>query len=215
MLEINSGESSTLATIRPMMHLREQICRIHRSVMYDFPIYSHHSTQPIPMNYLPKTHQPLFIALVYLLNAACLVADEGNPRHEAEQALSLSELPIPCQNLLQNLAIDAQPEEIEKERKKGTILYEAEFFVDGREIEVEMTEDGYLLVLEEQIALDQTPQAVKNAIDRRSEEGRAIRITAVTKVIYEVEIEGRRNKQVFDASGRNLRPSKSIERDDD
>jgi len=165
-----------------------------------------------------KIHRTTPYAL--LLGVACMLSGvwlfaEDEPDEANREHPSLSELPAACQSLLKNLSLTGQPVELEKERHGDSLLYEVEFLDNGRETEVEMTEDGYLIVIEKTVEPEQIPAAVHRAIDWQSAEGRAVRVTAVTRVVYEVEIEGRRNKAIFDATGKNLRSRKSSESNDD
>jgi len=73
--------------------------------------------------------------------------DEGDDddEDEDEEEISLDDVPAAVKATILEEAGDADIEEVVKETEDGQIIYEAEFEVDGKEIEIEVAEDGTLL----------------------------------------------------------------------
>jgi hypothetical protein len=69
---------------------------------------------------------------------------------EKEEKVSFDQLPKAVQETIQKETAGGEIEEIEKETKEGTVVYEAEFTKDGKEFELTVAEDGKVLSLEEE-----------------------------------------------------------------
>jgi len=69
--------------------------------------------------------------------------DEGED--EDEEEVSLEDVPAAVKATILKEAAGAEVEEVAKETEGGQIIYEAEFEVDGKEIEIEVAENGTLL----------------------------------------------------------------------
>lgn len=62
-----------------------------------------------------------------------------------EMLMKLSDLPQSVKNTLATEASGGDIKEIEKSRKNGNVIYEAEVVIDGMEYEIEIASDGRLL----------------------------------------------------------------------
>jgi len=72
--------------------------------------------------------------------------DDGDEdEDEDEDEVSLDEVPAAVKATILKEADGAEVEEVEKEIEDGKVVYEAEFEVDGQEVEIEVAEDGTLL----------------------------------------------------------------------
>ncbi len=71
--------------------------------------------------------------------------DDEDDEDEDEQEVSLDDVPAAVKETILKEAGDAEIEEVVKETEDGQTVYEAEFEVDGKEIEIEVAEDGTLL----------------------------------------------------------------------
>jgi len=73
--------------------------------------------------------------------------DEGDDddEDEDEEEVSLDAVPAAVKATILKEAAGAEIEEVVKETEDGQIIYEAEFEVDGKEIEIEVAENGTLL----------------------------------------------------------------------
>ena len=100
-----------------------------------------------------------------------------------------------------------------REVEKGNTVYEVKLDADGRKIDLDVTPDGRILVAEEQIAVEATPEAVKRGLAASAKYGqwlvkRAEKVTATdgTPDKYElVVVEGKRKAELtFSADGKLL-----------
>jgi uncharacterized membrane protein YkoI len=72
--------------------------------------------------------------------------EEGDDdEDEIEEEISLDEVPLAVKATMLKEAAGAEIEEVVKETEDGQIVYEAEFEVDGQEVEIEVAPDGTLL----------------------------------------------------------------------
>ncbi len=125
-----------------------------------------------------------------------------------EKEITKKDLPKAVAITLAKYAGDAKIKEIEREEiyavvrlvklKKPRVVYEAEFMQNGREVEIEIAENGKFLGKEvdddddddeKEITLDQVPAAVKATI--LAEAGK--------NKIEEIEVETRRGKKIYEA----------------
>src|SRR5579862_3073521 len=63
-----------------------------------------------------------------------------------EDRVALEQLPAPVRATLQQRAAEGKIDEVKKETEKGKTTYEAEATIGGKEYEIEVAEDGTLLV---------------------------------------------------------------------
>ena len=83
------------------------------------------------------------------------------------QALELADLPSAVQNTVKRELGSAHIDEIERDTEDGKVVYKIEAeTTDGREIELDVAEDGTLLEKEEEVRLTDVPAAVRATIER-------------------------------------------------
>jgi len=98
--------------------------------------------------------------MVCLLSAGLFTAD-------TLQALELADLPSAVQKTVKRELGSAYIDEIERDTDDGKVVYEVEAeTADGREIELEVAEDGTLLEKKEEVRLADVPAAVRATIER-------------------------------------------------
>jgi hypothetical protein len=97
--------------------------------------------------------------------------------------------PVPpaARAALQKLAGDAKISKIGVEREHGVLLYEAEWEKDGREVEAEVTADGDLVELEEEMSMRDLPPAVRKAVEGRFTGASKVEVEKKIVVVYEIE----------------------------
>ncbi len=66
-------------------------------------------------------------------------------KRKKEEKVTIDQVPAAVKATILKEAKGAKIKEIEKETKKGKTIYEAEFVVDGKEIEIKVAADGKLL----------------------------------------------------------------------
>jgi hypothetical protein len=69
---------------------------------------------------------------------------------EAQQNLSLEDLPPAVRATVDREVADGDITEIEEERERGRVVYEVEFLQSDREFEIEVAPDGTLLKRKEE-----------------------------------------------------------------
>jgi len=127
---------------------------------------------------------PACIAICVLTFAAFSVAQE--------KQIKRSELPAAVQK-----AVDAQSEGatvkgFSQEREKGKTYYEAEMIVNGHSKDVLMDPTGAVVEVEEEVALDSLPAAVKDGLQAKAGSGKLVKVESLTKhdklVAYEAQV---------------------------
>lgn len=109
------------------------------------------------------------------------------------QALELAELPEAVRETIERELGGASLEKIERHTEEGTIRYEVDAEMgDGRQIDLDVAEDGTLLQKKEEVHLTDVPAAVRATIKR--ELGGVMpeqveRVTEKGNIYYEVEAE--------------------------
>ncbi len=138
---------------------------------------------------------------VFLLFLSFLFSAPAFAQNErAERAFA--ELPEACQAIVHSYSDDIVLQEVEFEREGGADVYEVEFLADGVPTELEITSDGEIVKVEQIVRYEDLPEALKQAIDWSPDSKRRIKITKTTRIIYEVQIEGQRGHQSYNALGK-------------
>jgi len=176
----------------------------------------------------------LITALALGLSAALAVpvlADGDEDEEEITLEQLRKEAPAAAKTI-EEQAKGAEIEEIEKETRKGKVVYEAEFVVRGKEIEIEVAPNGTLLSreveddddddeAEEEVTIKQVPAAVRATILKVLKEAKGAKIEEIEKetrkgkVVYEAElvVGGKEIEIRVDPAGKLL--SREVEDDDD
>lgn len=87
----------------------------------------------------------LMVGLVFVWYQPAF-ADEG----EQEQVVTLEQLPPAVRKTLQREGSEGTLGEVEKEIKRGRIVYEADIVLDDKEYEISIAEDGTLIGKEQE-----------------------------------------------------------------
>jgi uncharacterized membrane protein YkoI len=107
-----------------------------------------------------------------------------------EEKVSLNEVPEAARNTILHEAAGHKVREIEKETGNGRTVYEAEWKVDGKEVEVKVAADGKLLEREMEVALKDVPAAARETILKEaagSKVAEVEKVVAGDRVTYEAE----------------------------
>ena len=117
-----------------------------------------------------------------LLPVACANAKEVQ--------VTIDQVPQAVREAILKEAGEAKIDEIEKETKGDKVTYEADWKVDGKEVEITLAENGTILAREQEITLEQAPQAVREAILKAAGDNKikeVSRITRGNKTLFEAE----------------------------
>lgn len=101
--------------------------------------------------------------------------------------VTLEEIPVKAREALLRLAGDSKITEVEVEKERGIVVYEAEWIADGVEVEAEVTADGVLLEIEEGVRPENVPEAVRATAANALAGAPQIHYEKHTIVFYEAE----------------------------
>ena len=154
-------------------------------------------------------------------SAGPAAADEGKPAGEKaakEKKISLDEVPEAARNTILHEAAGNMVREIEQETENERTVYEAEWKVDGKEVEVKVTADGKLLERETEIALKDVPEAARETILKEaagSKVNEVEKVVAGDRVAYEAEwkADGKEIEITVSTAGKVLK--REVEEEDD
>jgi hypothetical protein len=97
-----------------------------------------------------------------------------------------------------------------QEKEKGQTYYEAEMTVSGHSKDVLIDANGNVVEVEEQVALDSLPAAVKEGLHAKAGTGEIVKVESLTKhdklVAYEavVKTDGKKKEIQVDPNGKLL-----------
>ena len=117
-----------------------------------------------------------------------------------EKPVKLSDLPPAVQKAIEAQTKGAEIKGISTETEKGKTLYEAETRLNGHGRDLLFDKTGTLVEVEEETALDAIPAPARSAIEKKSANGKVLKVETVTsgsKVSYEAEIEKNGKKSEF------------------
>jgi hypothetical protein len=121
---------------------------------------------------------------------ACLVFVGGVQAEEKH--IKRSELPPAVEKTVKQVSKDATIRGFSQETEKGKTTYEAEMLVNGHSKDVEMDASGEILEVEEQVALESLPAAVKDGLTAKAAGGKILKVESLMKhgklVAYEAQI---------------------------
>jgi hypothetical protein len=125
----------------------------------------------------------------------------------ADQKLQLKDAPAAVQKGVADNLKGATLKGLSKEIEGGKTTYEAETTLDGRSRDFVLDRSGRLLELEEEMATDAVPAAVKTALEAH---GRIVKVESVTRgtrVTYEgtVEKAGGKSTVALDGNGKAIK----------
>lgn len=139
---------------------------------------------------------------MFALTAAVVLAT-GAGLFASEKKIQLKNMPAAVQKAVEEHTKGSTIVGYVEEHEDGKVFYEAETKVSGRTRDLLFDANGVLVEVEEEVAADTLPAAVKTALSTR---GKVLKVEAVTKgsiVTYEAEVEknGKKSEVVMDARG--------------
>ncbi len=140
------------------------------------------------------------VALVSLLGAGTVASQEVKIRR--------SELPAAVERTVAAASQDGKVTQITKEKEKGETVYEAEILKDGHVKTIEMNDQGSILEIEEEVALENLAPQIKAGLEAKAGAAKIVKVESVTKggnvVAYEadVSLNGKRSEIKVDANGK-------------
>jgi uncharacterized membrane protein YkoI len=146
------------------------------------------------------------VAVPTLLLSATLFAQE--------KKIKQSDLPPAVEKTVVAQSRGAQIRGFSEETEDGQVRYEAELMINGHSRDIEMDASGAIVEVEEQVAMDSLPAAVKDGLQGEAGKGKLIKVESVTKhdklVAYEAQVVtgGNKSEVQVDADGKPLDPEK-------
>ena len=123
----------------------------------------------------------------------------------SERKIAMKDLPPAVQQAIKDQG-GATVRGLAKEVDKGKTLYEAELTVNGHSKDIMFDEQGTMVSVEEESALDQIPPAARTAIAKATGSGKVSAVEKLTEgghVFYEAKVTkgGKTSEVKVDASG--------------
>lgn len=112
---------------------------------------------------------------------------------DSEKKVKMEQLPAAVQKTVKEQSKGATIRGFSKEVEKGKTFYEAELTVNGHAKDMLIDENGTVVEVEEEVALDSIPAAAKAAIQKGAGTGKILKVESITKggalVAYEAQIQ--------------------------
>jgi hypothetical protein len=127
-----------------------------------------------------------------------------------EQKIQRSELPPAVEAKVAAESAGATIKGFSREKEKGQTIYEMELVVNGHGKDISMDATGTILEIEEEVAIDALPTAVKDALNAKAKNGKIVKVESLTKrdklVAYEADvvIDGKRSEIQVGPDGKPL-----------
>jgi hypothetical protein len=143
------------------------------------------------------------LALAALLLCATLAFSQ-------EKKIKRSDLPPPVEKTVAAQSEGATIRAFSQEKEKGQTFYEAEMMVNGHSKDVLIDSTGGIAEVEEEVAMDSLPAAVKDGLQARAGQGKLGKIESITKhdklVAYEtvVQTNGKKSEIQVGPDGKPL-----------
>lgn len=114
-----------------------------------------------------------------LLLSAFAVATLNCPAQERQ--IKRSELPPAVEARVATESAGAVIKGFSAEKEKGHTYYEMELTVNGRSRDVTMDESGAVVEVEQEVAFDELPAAVKDGLKSKAGTGKIVKVESLTK----------------------------------
>jgi uncharacterized membrane protein YkoI len=118
---------------------------------------------------------------------------------EKEKKIQRADLPPAVEKTVAAQTQGATIKGFSQEKENGQILYEAETTVNGHGKDITIDANGAVVEIEEQVALDSLPAAVKAGLQAKAGAGNILKIESLTKngkvVAYEAKVEAAGKKK--------------------
>lgn len=127
-----------------------------------------------------------------------------------EKKIQRAELPPAVEKTVAAQSQGATIKGFSQEKENGQTYYEAEMAVSGHTKDVLIDPAGAVVEVEEQVALDSLPAAVKDGLQAKAGKGKILKVESLTKhdklVAYEakVQTDGKKSEIQVGADGKPL-----------
>jgi uncharacterized membrane protein YkoI len=127
-----------------------------------------------------------------------------------EKKIQRSDLPAAVEKTVAAQRQGAIIRGFSEEKENGQTFYETELVVNGHSKDVLMDANGVVVEVEEQVALDSLPTAVRDGLQTKAVKGKLIKVESITKhdklVAYEAKVvtDGRKSEVQVGPDGKPL-----------
>src|ERR1700704_5960599 len=109
-----------------------------------------------------------------------------------EKKIKRADLPPAVEKTVAEQSVGATVRGFSQEKEKGQVYYEAEMTVNGHSKDVLIDSSGVVVEVEEEVAIDALPAAVKAALQSKAGSGKIVKVETLTKhdklVAYEAQV---------------------------
>lgn len=129
---------------------------------------------------------------------------------EQEKKIQRTDLPAPVEKTVAAQSQGATIKGFSEEKENGQTYYEAEMMVGGHSKDVLIDRTGSVVEIEEQVAFDSLPAAVKEGLQSKAGQGKIVKVESLTKhdklVAYEakVQADGKKREIEVGPDGKQL-----------
>lgn len=128
-----------------------------------------------------------------ILALATVIAATVATAEEQEKKIQRSELPAAVEKTVAAQSQGATIKGFSQEKENGQTYYEAEMTLNGHSKDVLIDPNGNVVEVEEQVALDSLPTAVKDGLQAKAGKGKIVKVESLTKhdklVAYEAKVQ--------------------------
>jgi hypothetical protein len=127
-----------------------------------------------------------------------------------EKQIKRSDLPPAVEKTVVAQSKGATIRGFSEEKEDGQIYYEVELTVAGHSKDVLMDTNGAIIEVEEQVAMDSLPAAVRDGLQAKTGKGKLLKVESITKhdklVAYEAQVMtgGKRSEVQVNPDGKSL-----------
>jgi uncharacterized membrane protein YkoI len=111
-----------------------------------------------------KILQGVMVAVLIVGLFGCdAISGRAGKKEAPAQVVLLSDIPAPARATIERLTAGGKIKKLEKEESRGTVIYDVEATVKGKDVEYDVASDGEVLTSEESIPYASLPVAVQEA----------------------------------------------------
>jgi hypothetical protein len=118
---------------------------------------------------------------------------------EQEKRIQRTDLPAPVEKTVATQSKGAIVKGFSEEKEDGQTYYEAEMMVSGHSKDVLIDKHGVVVEVEEEVAFDALPGAVREGLQNKAGQGKIVKVESLTKhdklVAYEAKVQADGKKQ--------------------
>ena len=131
----------------------------------------------------------LAVAVLFMWFLGCSLFSGGKAGEEDVRPVALRDLPAPARAAVEALVAGGEIRKIDREEKDGTVIFDVEATVQGKDVEYDVDSSGNILSSEESVPYASLPAAVRAATERYFGSGEGIQASKENeegKTFYEV-----------------------------